>query len=37
MAVVRSVPTIEPIVSAMIQAARAVASVQPRPTIRYSR
>jgi len=32
--VVRSVPTSAPIASAMTQAARAVARVQPRPTIR---
>ena len=32
--VVRSVPMIEPSASAMIQAASAVASVQPRPTTR---
>jgi hypothetical protein len=31
---VRSVPTIEPMMSAITHAASAVASVQPRPTTR---
>ena len=35
--VVRSVPISEPRASAMTQAASAVASVQPRPTMRYWR
>src|SRR5688572_9329804 len=35
--VVRSVPTSEPMVSAMTHATIAVASVQPRPTKRYRR
>jgi hypothetical protein len=33
--VVRSVPTIEPNTSAITHAESAVASVQPRPTIKY--
>jgi hypothetical protein len=35
--VVRTVPTRAPTSRAITQAASAVASVQPRPTIRYSR